>query len=583
MNNIEVSKIFYDKELDQDIYNYLDSIKFNPLKSRINVNTEKIENFLCSFLGLNSLQEEQPNYINDILKTSPNIQRIFIMVAYIFFSKDVFDFFLSCNLIKCKGICNINEDDNILFLLLKYSGATLIQRDEFSINYTNALCSSTFGKSLKQLLILRFQHTFNIEKYSFNDELFYEICKKAELNKALGLDFDIFQNWLEGNNLGNYIYNVEITDFICIENIQLNFEESKEIYILGENGDGKSLILDAIFITFAGRVIEEASSKDASSAIDMLKNSRSSSFDGFDKLRHYGTNSPNILPKIFAYGTHRGRISSIETADKLGFMTLFDTEITLVDPSAWIKEVRYRELSANKNETSSTLASNNSVIALQNVFDKLLDKKVEIKIDDEIKYIENGALVNFSELSEGYRTTLIFVCDLLYRFYKYKMEYNSNGIFSVKGVVLIDEIDAHLHPRWQRTIVSRLRLLFPNVQFIMTTHSPHIIQGASQDAIIFRAYRDEKGCTCVSEPYLRNNLNDMMINTLTTSPLFGLEDARMQTENDNSDTSDTYLISKIERFVREDIANSSTKTYISSTEIDDIIARAKQKILSEKH
>ncbi len=53
-----------------------------------------------------------------------------------------------------------------------------------------------------------------------------------------------------------------------------------------------------------------------------------------------------------------------------------------------------------------------------------------------------------------------------------------------KGVVLIDEIDMHLHPKWQRTVIQSLKETFPNIQFIITTHSPFIVQSLSADEII---------------------------------------------------------------------------------------------------
>jgi hypothetical protein len=52
------------------------------------------------------------------------------------------------------------------------------------------------------------------------------------------------------------------------------------------------------------------------------------------------------------------------------------------------------------------------------------------------------------------------------------------------GIVLIDELDLHLHPQWQRRVVSDLRRLFPKVQFIATTHSPFIVQTLQQGELI---------------------------------------------------------------------------------------------------
>ncbi len=587
MENFDISKIFYDKEIGEEHYRFLKEIDGNPMliftKHKNKSFSPNIDYFIEKFLGIDPKNEEQPDYIKMISKTSPNVQRIFVMVGYFFLSNYAFKNLEVSNLQNCKGkfeLSGNSDEDLILYLLLKYSGAKRSPNKNdstiFNIGYINALCSPIFGKCLKSLLKLRFSKALGIE---INNDKFYDICHQANFNTALGISTSVFRSWLEGENVGTYIQDIKIQDFICISDIEMCINKAKEVYILGENGDGKTLILNALFLTFAGRTIENASVKEASDAIEMLRIAKEmqSMLEGSDNLNVYGPQSFNYLPNLYAYGTHRGRTSSIENADKLGFMSLFGTDYTLVDPSAWIKEICFREMmNARQLGDSITTASQNTISAIQDILDTLLDKKIKIDIDidfnNNVIYNENGATLNFSELSEGYRTTLIFVCDLLYRFYGYKMPKDFNGVFDAKGVVLIDEIDAHLHPRWQRTIVSRIRKLFPEVQFIMTTHSPHIIQGAGQDAVIFRVYRDgESGKTCVSEPYLRSELNYMMINTLATSPLFGLESARLKVDNETDYTSSTYLMDRIEKKVQDRIKKSNLKNLITDDMIDNII------------
>ena len=117
------------------------------------------------------------------------------------------------------------------------------------------------------------------------------------------------------------------------------------------------------------------------------------------------------------------------------------------------------------------------------VLSSLLENKVRVELNDEqqIVYYEKGYPLTLKELSEGYRSIIIFVCDLLIKLSQSCAE--GNDVFQEHGVVLIDEIDQHLHPRWQLTIVKKLRNLFPNIQFIMTTHSPVIVLGSSEDAV----------------------------------------------------------------------------------------------------
>lgn len=86
------------------------------------------------------------------------------------------------------------------------------------------------------------------------------------------------------------------------------------------------------------------------------------------------------------------------------------------------------------------------------------------------------------QLSDGYRTSLAMVMDIASRI----VEANPQSISPVEteGVILIDEIDLHLHPDWQREFLPRLITIFPNIQFIVSTHSPFILQSVKQGLLI---------------------------------------------------------------------------------------------------
>jgi predicted ATP-binding protein involved in virulence len=82
----------------------------------------------------------------------------------------------------------------------------------------------------------------------------------------------------------------------------------------------------------------------------------------------------------------------------------------------------------------------------------------------------------FGALSDGQRNMIAMVGDLAFKAAQLNPHLGSEVLVRTPGVVLIDEIDLHLHPRWQRHVVEDLRRLFPEVQFIATTHSPFIVQ-----------------------------------------------------------------------------------------------------------
>lgn len=89
---------------------------------------------------------------------------------------------------------------------------------------------------------------------------------------------------------------------------------------------------------------------------------------------------------------------------------------------------------------------------------------------------EDGTAVTFGNLSHGQKSILAMVGDIARRCAMVNPHLETDAPAKTPGIVLIDELDLHLHPRWQRRIVDDLKRTFPEIQFITTTHSPFIIQ-----------------------------------------------------------------------------------------------------------
>lgn len=96
----------------------------------------------------------------------------------------------------------------------------------------------------------------------------------------------------------------------------------------------------------------------------------------------------------------------------------------------------------------------------------------------------NSLPLKFSQLSDGYRNVIGMVADIAYRCIKLNPHLGENAIKETPGIVLIDELDLHLHPKWQRRIVADLKKTFPRVQFVATTHSPFLVQSLQSDEVI---------------------------------------------------------------------------------------------------
>lgn len=117
------------------------------------------------------------------------------------------------------------------------------------------------------------------------------------------------------------------------------------------------------------------------------------------------------------------------------------------------------------------------------VKDKVIgDVKVFYNINsDELQItLEDGTRLPYGLLSDGYRNILGMVGDIAFRMATLNPFLEDEVIKETPGIVLIDEVDLHLHPEWQRKVVGDFKRVFPKVQFIATTHSPFIIQSLEE-------------------------------------------------------------------------------------------------------
>lgn len=418
--------------------------------------------------------------------------------------------------------------------------------------------------------------------YEFKQRILKELDQIFSKNKGLA---ELCKSAQENNY--SYIESFSAKNFFSIENISLaEIKGAKEIYLLGENGDGKSLVLMAMHLAFNGREIERNTNFEFTGKIqEIIKANKNLQLRGKDvDGSKYGGEKIIYLKNFFAYGVHRGRFTS-DNPEKYGFMSLYDNDLQLYSPVQLLSQTYLLELEKRLDKGNMVgeikeLPNWVSLKTIQNLFHELLEKNVEINVSGEgVKFQEKGFELSFNQLSEGYKNIMVWVSDLIFRFRE--SQPNVSKLEELKGIVLLDEIELHLHPLWQQKIISQLRNFFPQIQFIFTTHSPTIIQGASEDAIIYRVFRNSKtGRTGVSEVFYKKNLDHLMFNSLVTSPLFGLSDARISKTEKDVDTSDNYLQSRISKRIEEELKNQKQegKVFLSDNEIDSLI----DKILKEE-
>lgn len=113
-------------------------------------------------------------------------------------------------------------------------------------------------------------------------------------------------------------------------------------------------------------------------------------------------------------------------------------------------------------------------------FDRKQDELMGVFTDEEGQKHK----LTYRQLSDGFRNIIGLAADIAYRCIQLNPHLGENAVTDTPGVVLIDELDLHLHPNWQRHVVADLKNAFPNIQFVATTHSPFIVQSLEADELI---------------------------------------------------------------------------------------------------
>lgn len=201
------------------------------------------------------------------------------------------------------------------------------------------------------------------------------------------------------------------------------------------------------------------------------------------------------LPIIAYYGTERGRITAPER--RRNFKKAFgrgDGYVSAMTPATDFKsffqwfdfkedeERREREARWDRDYTDPSLN------AVRHALEKFVGEDFTspaIKLHP-LRFVMNqkntGRSLRIEQLSDGYRIVISMIADIASRMAELNPSDRYEDILSTPGIILIDEIDLHLHPKWQRCIVSQLIKTFPNVQFVLTTHSPLVVLDASENA-----------------------------------------------------------------------------------------------------
>ena len=355
----------------------------------------------------------------------------------------------------------------------------------------------------------------------------------------------------------------------------ITFSEDRNVTIIvGNNGSGKSSILDAISAVisaftsnFPGQSIKQFSDYDVHITeeermgdylnvgaqfsttyngdieIQRYRQGRTKSPEGVLRgVRSYAEllmgkindNEPCNLPIVAYYGTGRGQIKAPERRrDFKKVFTRWDAYSGALEANANFKqfiqwfdlmedsERRERESLRDWDFKNKSLETVRRAL-LRFVGDKFTNPRMELHplrfVMDELLENGNKRQIRIEQMSDGYKIITAMVADIASRMAEANPEMEDPLLSN--GIVLIDEIDLHLHPKWQRTIVGRLTETFPNIQFIVSTHSPIIISGALDNAEMIILSGEQVNEVSGSE-YITYDISQLLL-----SDLFGLDSSR---------------------------------------------------------
>ena len=353
-----------------------------------------------------------------------------------------------------------------------------------------------------------------------------------------------------------FLKDIELTNFKCHKKLYLNFDTNedsdalrKTTFLLGENGTGKSAFLKAVALVTAGssalgdilgtpddwiRYGEKSCEIKATLAtakgeerkisfklerdfhLKDIFEQNEESLDLIDRaIKHADRNY-----FVVAYGASRrlNRDASSKPSKNISPRTtnihsLFDPDASLISLSKWATSLDYSSKDnekENKQKLETIKKALNSFLANRVKF-----KSIDRDLEDLIFKTPDGD-VPLGQLSDGYQNVAAWVGDLLFNINKIFEDYKDP--LKARGLLLIDEVDLHLHPIWQRRLHIFLRDKLPNFQIIATTHSPLTAQQA-QEHELYALRRETKLVELI--PFV-GSPNKMLIHQILMSPVFGL-------------------------------------------------------------
>ncbi len=388
-----------------------------------------------------------------------------------------------------------------------------------------------------------------------------------------------------------FLKDIELINFKCHTHLKIDFSTKdknhptrKTTFLLGENGTGKSAVLKAIALVTAGSnaltdvignpdswvqnnkkfcqvkaniITAEGEERHIEIKIKRGSHIREILNDNRETLEKLDMAIKNADRNYFilAYGASRrlnrsdtkisNKDSFFRSPRSHGIQSLFNPDATLVSLANWAMDIDYS--SSGKNLGIVKTALNQFLV--EDVKFKKIDRR-----KGQMLFSTPDGEIPLEQLSDGYQNVTAWVGDLMYNitnsFHNYKYP------LKARGVLIVDEIDLHLHPKWQRRLHDFLENKLPNFQVIVTTHSPLTAQQAKENELyaLRRTVKEIELVPFAGDP------SKLLLHQILMSSVFGVQ------------SDESMDVEKTKKKVRE-LTLKKDKTAAEKVEIKQLSAK----------
>lgn len=371
--------------------------------------------------------------------------------------------------------------------------------------------------------------------------LMEEIDIHISLRSLLGIDYDTIAypkdrvrkededyKINEGESMTQYfpIDKIHIKNFKNIVNLEIDFPSASEdsgepwLFLLGENGVGKSSVLQAIAIGISSHSyknrnkLKKLVKHEAEAAEITIKergrdNEITTKIGATGKINREGEGVFNSY--LLGYGAVRlmyhDELETEKQEGRIRFENLFNPIRCLGDGIKWMKD-----LYVDDEDRFDTIAYSLKELLPLN----MEESGYNITVHEEELVFDHDKKTPITSFSQGYKSVISLALDIMMTLSKGD---NMNvDIDKLEGIILIDEIGNQLHPRWQMQIVPQMRKIFPKIQFIVSSHNPLCLRGikGGEVAILKEVNGEAKLIENLPDP------SEFRVDQLLASEFFGL-------------------------------------------------------------